>query len=220
MSAGAAADARLAPSERLLRTGALAVLRAAQAREYAPVVEALIEGGLESIELTLTTTGVVEELPRLRARFGESAEFGVGTVTTAAEATSAIAAGADYLVTPTTLPDVIAVAVASRTPVYPGGLTPSELHRGWSEGATAVKLFPASTVGPSYLDQLRGPFPHLPVVPSGGVGLEDAAAWVRAGAVAVSVGGPLVRDAFDAGSLRALTERAVRLRATIDETRS
>src|SRR5699024_1083389 len=93
-------------------------------------------------------------------------------------------------------------------PIVPGGLTPSELHAGWSAGAAAVKVFPASAVGPGYVKDLRGPFPGIRVIPSGGVDLEAAAAWLPAGADAGSVGGPLVGDALTGGSLEALADRA------------
>ncbi|NAZ86645.1 bifunctional 4-hydroxy-2-oxoglutarate aldolase/2-dehydro-3-deoxy-phosphogluconate aldolase [Kineococcus indalonis] len=206
------------PLSALLRqVPVVAVLRARHAREYAPVVEALLAGGVRSVELTLSTAGVFEELPGLRERFSGDAEIGVGTVTTREEAERALDAGADYLVTPTTVLDVVAAAVERAVPVFPGGLTPTELHAGWRAGATAVKLFPASAVGPGYLAQLRGPFPDLRVVPSGGVGVDDAAAWIAAGALAVSLGGPLLGDAFSGGDPAALTARARRLCGSVAE---
>lgn len=211
---------RTAPSQILLDTRVIAVMRASHATAYAPVVEALIEGGVLSIELTLSTPGVFQELPRLQERFGDTAEFGVGTITTFAEAVRALEAGAKYLVTPLTNPAIIAAAVASGVAVYPGGLTPTELFAGWSTGATAVKVFPASVVGPGYVSMLRGPFPDIEVVPSGGVGITDAAAWIGAGALAVSVGGPLITDALHGGDRKQLTERAVRLRGLVDEARA
>lgn len=211
---------RTAPSQILLNTRVIAVMRAYHATSYAPVVEALVKGGVLSIELTLSTPGVFEELPRLQERFGETAEFGVGTVTTAAEALRAIEAGATYLVTPVTDAEIIAVGVDNGIAVYPGGLTPTELFAGWSAGATAVKVFPASVVGPGYVSMLRGPFPGLEVIPSGGVGVNDAAGWIAAGALAVSLGGPLLGDAFHGGDRKQLTERAVRLRGTVDEAQA
>jgi 2-dehydro-3-deoxyphosphogluconate aldolase/(4S)-4-hydroxy-2-oxoglutarate aldolase len=106
----------------------------------------------------------------------------------------------------------VAEAVTSRgVPFYPGGLTPTELWASWTAGATAVKLFPASTVGPGYVSQLRGPFPGLEVVPSGGIELDDVPAWLRAGCLAVSLGGPLLQDAFAGGAASALEERTRRV---------
>ena len=199
---------RSQPSATLLAHPVVAVLRTSHAREYAPVVEALIAGGVRSIELTLTTEGVFEEIAGLKARFAGSAEIGVGTVVGLHEAQQALDAGADYLVTPVTVPEVISAAVDRGVTVFPGAYSPTEIHTAWSLGATAVKLFPASVVGPGYIGQLRGPFPDLPIIPSGGVSIQDAPKWIEAGALAVSLGGPLLGDAFKGGDLTALTERA------------
>jgi 2-dehydro-3-deoxyphosphogluconate aldolase/(4S)-4-hydroxy-2-oxoglutarate aldolase len=209
---------RPAPSAILSGTRAVAVLRATHAKDYAPVIQALQRGGVLSIELTLSTPGVWEELPRLKDRFGDALEIGVGTVTETAEAETALDLGAAYIVTPVTDPGVITACVGRGVPVYPGGLTPTELHAGWKLGATAVKVFPASTVGAGYVSQLRGPFPDIQVIPSGGVSIEDVPGWIRAGALAVSLGGPLLGDAFKGGDLQELTARARRVRELIDRT--
>ncbi|MEW1822126.1 bifunctional 4-hydroxy-2-oxoglutarate aldolase/2-dehydro-3-deoxy-phosphogluconate aldolase [Arthrobacter sp. NPDC080031] len=208
---------RPAPSAILCNSRVVAVLRAGHAKDYGPVIEALRDGGVLSIELTLSTPGVFEELPLLLERFGGSVEIGVGTVTTLGEAETVLELGAAYIVTPVTEPDVITACAQRGVPVFPGGLTPTELNTGWKLGATAVKVFPASTVGPGYVSQLRGPFPDIQVVPSGGVEIGDVPAWIRAGALAVSLGGPLLGDAFKGGSLTELTTRARRVRALVDE---
>lgn len=202
---------RPASSALLTANPVVAVMRAHHAREYAPVIEALVRGGVRSIELTLSTQGVFEELPRLKERFGPDAEIGVGTITTVDQAMQALDGGADYLVTPAMVTAVVSAAVERDIPVFPGGLTPTELLAGWNAGATAVKLFPASAVGIGYVDQLRGPFPEMRIVPSGGIGIDDAPAWIAAGVLAVSLGGPLLRDAFSGGSLTELTARASKL---------
>jgi len=193
----------------------VAVLRASHAREYAPVIDALVKGGVRSIELTLSTDGVFDLLPEIKRQFGADAEIGVGTVTSGELAKRALDGGADYLVTPAMLIDVVRAAVEADVPVFPGGLTPTELLAGMQAGATAVKLFPASTVGPGYLGQLQGPFPNMRVIPSGGIGIDDAADWIAAGALAVSLGGPLIRDAFSGGDLAALTTRARQLSSLV-----
>lgn len=208
---------RPAPSPILSGTRVVAVLRARHATDYAPVIEALQRGGVLSIELTLSTPGVFNELPRLQDRFGDTLEIGVGTVTEAVEAETALDLGAAYIVTPITEPEVIAACVRRGVPVFPGGLTPTELHAGWKLGATAVKVFPASTVGAGYVSQLRGPFPDIQVIPSGGVDIEDVPGWIKAGALAVSLGGPLLGDAFRGGDLQELTARARRVRELADQ---
>lgn len=169
-----------------------AILRAPTAEDHGRIAETLVRAGVRVVELTLTTPGALEALPELRAEFGSTATIGIGTVTSVDEAKRAIEAGAEFLVTPILDVDVIAVCVSRKVPVIPGALTPTEIFQAWRAGASAVKIFPASTVGPRYLRELRGPFPELAVIPSGGVGLEDAPTWLAEGAVAVGMGGSLI----------------------------
>lgn len=212
---------RTAPSALLRANPIIAVLRASAPEDYDAVIDVLIDNGVKSIELTLSTPGTLEYLPSIVARVGDAAEVGIGTVTNTEQARQAIDGGARYLVTPIVKAEVIAVAVDTGVPIYPGGLTPTELFSAWEAGATAVKVFPAETVGPQFGGHLRGPFPDIEFVPSGGIALEDIAAWLRAGAVAVSLGGPLVGDALRGGSADALAERAraavALASATLDE---
>jgi 2-dehydro-3-deoxyphosphogluconate aldolase/(4S)-4-hydroxy-2-oxoglutarate aldolase len=197
--------------------GVVAVLRAAGADRYAPVVDVLAENGVHAIELTMSTPGTPDVVARLRARIaGSGAALGVGTVTDAQTASRVLDLGAEFIVTPTAETGVVRVAVDRGVPVYPGALSPTEVLTMWKAGATAVKLFPASTVGPSYIGHLHGPFPDIPVLPSGGFGIPDIAAWVRAGAVAVSMGSSLIGDALQGGNL---TELARRCRAAVDAVR-
>ena len=201
---------RPALPERTAAARLIVVLRGERADQYAPVLETLAGAGIRSVELTLSTPGTLEELPALLEQCGERMDIGVGTVTDPADLRTAAEHGAHYIVTPITRTDLLEAAAEAEIPIVPGGLTPSELHAGWSAGAAAVKVFPASAVGPGYVKDLRGPFPGIRVIPSGGVDLEAAAAWLQAGADAVSVGGPLVGDALTGGSLEALAERAAR----------
>jgi 2-dehydro-3-deoxyphosphogluconate aldolase / (4S)-4-hydroxy-2-oxoglutarate aldolase len=201
---------RIEPSPVLLETPLIAVLRAAQASDYDAVVEVLGQNGVRCVELTLSTPGTIDHLPALIDHAGSELEIGVGTITTVTNAQRAIDAGAKYLVTPVINLEIIALALKHRLPVFPGGLTPTELHSAWVAGATAVKVFPAQTVGAKYGSHLRGPFPDLRFVPSGGVGLDDIPAWLNAGATAVSLGGPLIGDALKGGSLQGLAERTKR----------
>ncbi|MCU1583477.1 MAG: 2-dehydro-3-deoxyphosphogluconate aldolase [Microbacteriaceae bacterium] len=202
------APTRMPVSAVLRESRLIAVLRADDPGAYDAVVDVLVESGVRSIELTLTTPGTLIHLPNLVARTVGAAEIGVGTVTTVEEAEHAIDAGASYLVTPVARPQVVEVAVRRAVPVYPGGLTPTELFSAWEAGATAVKIFPAETVGPRYGTHLRGPFPEIQFVPSGGVVLDGIADWLKAGAAAVSLGSPLVGDALRGGSLTELAQRA------------
>ena len=201
----------ISPPAQMLDGQVVAVLRTAHAREYPPIIESLVMGGVRFIELTLTTRGVFDLLPDIGSAFGDVAQIGIGTITTESEAERALDVGARFLVTPTMNLGVVRAGLRRETPVVPGGLTPTEIHAGWNAGATAVKVFPASAVGPDYLRQLHGPFPNLPVIPSGGISIDDAPRWIAAGALAVSLGGPLVGDAFASGSLHQLTDRARRV---------
>jgi 2-dehydro-3-deoxyphosphogluconate aldolase/(4S)-4-hydroxy-2-oxoglutarate aldolase len=132
-------------------------------------------------------------------------------------AAAAVEAGARFLVTPGAAPDVIEVGRAAGVPVLPGALTASEVLQGWRAGATAVKVFPASLGGRAYIAALRGPLPHIPLVPTGGVAIEAAPRYLQAGALAVGMGSPLVADAAASGSLEALRERASALVAGVGQ---
>lgn len=211
---------RTLPSPLLRETGVVAVLRAPEAARYAPVVAALSDAGVRCIELTLTTPGTIEALPELVEAVPD-AEIGVGTVLDDDNALAAIEAGARFLVTPGLRPEVTAVAASARVPIYPGALTPTEVLTAWELGAAAVKIFPAATVGAGYVGQLAGPFPDIQTIPSGGVDLAEIPAWIAAGCVAVSLGGPLLGDALNGGSLDALRDRARQaLRAVAEGRRS
>jgi 2-dehydro-3-deoxyphosphogluconate aldolase / (4S)-4-hydroxy-2-oxoglutarate aldolase len=205
-------------SERLASSKVIAVLRTSQVSALAPVCDVLVEEGILSLELTLTTPGLLDALEELVDRYGNSADVGVGTVVTESEAQWVMDCGAQYLVTPTMNLPVVDLAVRRKIAVFPGGLTPTELAAGWRAGATAVKIFPAETVGAGYLKHLRGPFPDLEAIPSGGVDLDATREWLAAGAAAVSIGGPLLGDALKGGELSALRDRCRAVRAVVAAT--
>jgi 2-dehydro-3-deoxyphosphogluconate aldolase/(4S)-4-hydroxy-2-oxoglutarate aldolase len=186
------ADAiRLVLPDAIRSTGVIAVLRASSAAEYRDVAERLIAGGVVCLETTLTTPGTLEYLGRLIQEIPEAC-VGVGTVLSKADAADAISAGAQYLVTPTSDPEVITYATTAGVPVIAGAFSPSEVELCWRLGASAVKLFPAETLGPDYSAHLRGPFPDLITIPSGGIALDQISSWIGAGSAAVSLGGPLL----------------------------
>ncbi|GAA4596520.1 bifunctional 4-hydroxy-2-oxoglutarate aldolase/2-dehydro-3-deoxy-phosphogluconate aldolase [Planotetraspora phitsanulokensis] len=192
--------------ETLTERRLLAIVRGTDADAALRTVITLAEGGVEFIEVSLVTPDALRVIRDARQALGESAGLGAGTVVTADDARAAADAGASYLVTP-------AVSEAVRTgrdlglPVLAGALTPTEAVTALGEGATAVKLFPASLGGVRHLRALRDPFPHIPFVPVGGVGVAEARDYLAADAVAVGVGSPLVGDAAAGGSLDALRER-------------
>jgi 2-dehydro-3-deoxyphosphogluconate aldolase/(4S)-4-hydroxy-2-oxoglutarate aldolase len=208
MTGDTLAPTRLEIPARTAGAKLIVVVRAPHATDYDEVLDVLVAAGIRSVELTLTTPGTIERLPELIDRFGAVADIGVGTVVDGAQLTAAVRAGAHYLVTPISDPDLVDAATRAGMPIVPGGLTPTELFGAWRAGAAAVKIFPANQVSPGYLKDLRGPFPDIVAVPSGGVDLAGAAAWLNAGAVAVSVGGPLLGDALRGGDMNALRDRS------------
>ena len=205
-------------NDRLNSSKVIAVLRASHISALVPVCDVLVEEGILSLELTLTTPGLLDALPEFVYRYAEAADVGVGTVLSEPEAHRAIDSGAQYLVTPTMNLAVVRLAVERQIAVFPGGLTPTELAAVRNAGATAVKIFPAQTVGAAYLKHLRGPFPDLEGIPSGGVDLNATREWLDAGAAAVSIGGPLLGDALKGGDLSALRDRCRAVRAVVMET--
>lgn len=186
----------------------VAVLRVASAELFDPAVDALVEGGIGALELTFTTPGVPGALEAARRRHPELL-LGAGTIRRREEALAAAQAGADFLVMPHLDRDLLAACLGTGLLSMPGIFTASELAAALDEGAEVVKLFPAGTGGPAHMRALLGPFPGVPVVPTGGIGLEEVPAWLRAGALAVGVGGELCSTALiDAGRFDELTLRA------------
>jgi 2-dehydro-3-deoxyphosphogluconate aldolase / (4S)-4-hydroxy-2-oxoglutarate aldolase len=195
------------PARQLIDTAVVPILRSARAEHVPAVAEALVQAGMNCLELTLTVPGALRLLPALRAALPEHVALGVGTVTTAAEAEAAAAAGAAFLVCPALSPEVMAFATAQGLPCYPGAWTPTEVLSAWQAGATAVKLFPAATGGPAHLRRIRDPLPQVPLMPTGGVAIDQVSQYIAAGALAVGMGSPLLGDALEGGDLAALAGR-------------
>ncbi|MEV0336355.1 bifunctional 4-hydroxy-2-oxoglutarate aldolase/2-dehydro-3-deoxy-phosphogluconate aldolase [Nocardia sp. NPDC050717] len=177
---------------------ALTVVRAPEIPDPAGLARTLAGAGIRAVELTFTTLGVLEAVRT--ASTVREAVVGVGTVTTRAQAEAAIEVGARFLVTPALRPEVAEVAVAHGIPVVMGAFTPSEVLTAVELGAAVVKIFPARAFGPAYLKDLRGPFPHVDLIPSGGVNAKNARDFLRAGAIAVSAGTDVVAPADVASS--------------------
>lgn len=167
----------------------VAVLRTATAEQAVEIGLALAAGGLVHLEVTLTTPGACEAIADLAARPGLL--VGAGTVTAATEVGEVVEAGARFVITPGLVTDVLDAGAEAGVPVVPGVFTPSELLAARAAGASTVKLFPASTGGTAHLSALRSVFPSVRFVPTGGIGADDIADWVRAGACAVGIGGVL-----------------------------
>ena len=192
------------------QTGLIPVLRARNAAQAHAVVKAMIAGGVTVVEVTMTVPGALDVLMELKHEYGVKLLLGSGTVTTAAQAEATIEAGAEFVVSPSLHLDVIAATKARNKLSIPGALTPTEVITAWEAGADFVKVFPCAAMGgPSYLKSLLAPFPQLRLIPTGGVTLQTAESYSRAGARALGVGSDLVNlDAIDAGTPEAITETA------------
>jgi 2-dehydro-3-deoxyphosphogluconate aldolase/(4S)-4-hydroxy-2-oxoglutarate aldolase len=190
--------------------GLIPVLRARNAAQAHAVVRAMMAGGVTVVEVTMTVPGALDVLKELKQEYGAKLLLGSGTVTTAEEAEATIEAGAEFVVSPSLHPEVIAATKASGKLSIPGGLTPTEIITAWRLGADYVKVFPCSAMGgASYLKSLLAPFPHLKLIPTGGVTLDTAESFLRAGARALGVGSDLVNlAAIDQGTPEKITAAA------------
>jgi 2-dehydro-3-deoxyphosphogluconate aldolase / (4S)-4-hydroxy-2-oxoglutarate aldolase len=208
---------------RFLTTGGLVPVIRAQSREIAlRVTEALVTGGVATIEITMTVPDAFGAIRAITSRFGSEVLVGAGTVTEASMVTGALEAGAEFIVSPCLVAEVIAAARSRDLAVLPGAMTPTEVFTAHRLGGDIVKIFPASHVGgPSYLKALKGPFPDIQFCPTGGVNLETIGGYVAAGAAAVGVGGELVlKSAIEAGDYGRITELARRFVEALQFARS
>lgn len=201
--------------ERIEQLGIVPVLRARSEQEGRALVAALVAGGIVTMEVTMTVPGAVELLRTLKKQYGDRLLLGSGTVTTAEQAAATIDAGAEFVVSPSFHPDVVKVMKDRGKVSIPGGLTPTEVITAWRAGADYVKVFPCSAMGgASYLRALLAPFPELKLIPTGGVTLETATEFLKAGARALGVGTDLVNAiAIADGRPEAVTQTA---RAYVD----
>jgi 2-dehydro-3-deoxyphosphogluconate aldolase/(4S)-4-hydroxy-2-oxoglutarate aldolase len=177
----------------------VAVVRAPDTASALRGVEALVRGGVTGIEITYSTPDAAAVIAELDRRYGDAVLLGAGTVTTPGQATKAADAGARFLVSPGTTDELGRAMLGTGKTVLLGALTPSEVMNVSALGAHAVKIFPASLGGPGYLRSLRGPFPDIPFVPTGGVNADNLGTWLGSGAVAVGAGGELCSTADLAG---------------------
>jgi 2-dehydro-3-deoxyphosphogluconate aldolase / (4S)-4-hydroxy-2-oxoglutarate aldolase len=177
--------------DQIQRTGLIAILRTEHAALLGDVCEALVAGGVDCLEITFTVPRAHKVLETVAERLGDRALLGAGTVLDPETARIAILAGAQFIVAPNTNVEVIRLCRRYDRIVMPGAMTPTEVLAAWEAGADIVKIFPCDMLGPSHLRVLRGPYPQIRMMPSGGVTLETAAAYLEAGAFALGVGGKL-----------------------------
>lgn len=206
--------------ETILETGVVAIMRARSADQLLEAAEAVLAGGVKAIEVTMTTPGALDVIRQAVSKFGSEVLFGVGSVLDPETARSAMLAGAQFVVCPTLNIKTVEICNRYSVPVMPGAYTPTELLTAWEAGATVVKVFPASVGGPAYIKAIKAPLPHIRLAAVGGVDLDNAADFIRAGVEIVGVGGELVsQKLLDAKDFAAITERARGFREQVEKGR-
>jgi 2-dehydro-3-deoxyphosphogluconate aldolase/(4S)-4-hydroxy-2-oxoglutarate aldolase len=183
----------------IIEIGVVPVVRTPTAEAAIRSIEAIHRGGVRAAEITMTVPGAIRALEKVADQFGDSIILGAGTVLDPETARACMLAGAQFFVTPALNLKTIEIAQRYSKPIMPGALTPTEVVNAWEAGADVVKIFPASAVGGAkYIKALKGPFPQIEMIPTGGVNLETAADFLKAGACAIAVGGELI----DAGTIK------------------
>ena len=206
--------------EKVKELGLLAVIRGPSAGLTVQMVEALINGGVLGIEITYSTPDAESVVKTLSEKFGDRIVLGMGTLTKTDQAESAKAAGANFLVSPICEPALVKSMVASGLLTMAGALTPTEVFQAYTLGTDVVKIFPGSLGGPAYVKALKGPFPYIPMMPTGGVSASNAADWFKAGVVAVGAGSELCPpDLAKAGKFDEITQKAADFVAVIKSSR-
>jgi 2-dehydro-3-deoxyphosphogluconate aldolase/(4S)-4-hydroxy-2-oxoglutarate aldolase len=200
--------------------GVILIVRCETEDEAIHGIRAVMAGGIKAVEITFTVPSATSVIRRVKHEFGESVLLGAGTVLTPEEVEDAVDAGALYLIAPNTDEKVIGAAKRLGVPIIPGAFTPTEVVRAWDLGADAIKIFPASVGGPSYIRALRAPLPHIPLIPTGGVDDKTVGDFFRAGAFAVGAGGALFdRKRLHAKDYAGMTEVAARFMAALKAAR-
>ena len=199
--------------------GVVAIFRAPSAEHFVSTAEALVDAGWAAIEITLTGAGSLDALATLSERLTPNAIVGAGTVLDADQAKRAIDSGARFLISPVFAADVAEVARDADIAYVPGVVTPTEVYTALRAGVSAVKLFPASVTGLRYIAELRGPFPGVRVMPTGGIRISEISDWLRGGAIAVGIGGELLGTSLIDGPDPELASRARHALDKVNEAR-
>jgi 2-dehydro-3-deoxyphosphogluconate aldolase / (4S)-4-hydroxy-2-oxoglutarate aldolase len=197
---------------RIMESGVVAVIRMKDSNRLLKVIEAVRQGGVKCIEITMTVPGAVEIIRQMSKSVSSDILLGAGTVVDEGTANQVIDAGASFVVGPILNLGVVSLCAKRDVAVMPGCYTPTEILSGWNAGADIIKVFPATSLGPKYFKDLRGPFPEIRLMPTGGVTVDNVGEWISAGACAVGVGSDLLdKQAIDEERYEVLTERASRM---------
>lgn len=206
---------------RIIESGVVAVIRMKDKDRLLRVIESVREGGVKCIEITMTVPGAVEVIRELSSVVPKDVLIGAGTVVDERTAEKVIGAGAQFVVGPVLNLDIIALCQKRDIPVMPGCYTPTEIFAAWTAGADIVKVFPATSLGPKYFKDFRGPFPDIQLMPTGGVTIDNVGEWILAGACAVGIGSDLLdKTAIEEGRYDVLSERAARMINNVRKARS
>jgi len=207
--------------ERIVEIGIVPVVRAASPREARMAADAVCEGGIPIVEITMTVPGAVDVIRELTKSGSSDVLVGAGTVLNAEAARRCLDAGAQFLVSPGLNLEVVKLAGAERKLMMAGALTPTEVITAWEAGSDFVKVFPCGQMGGAkYIKALKGPLPQVPLVPTGGVNLNTAGEFIEAGAAALGVGGELVQaEALKAGKPEIIVENARKFLAAVNQAR-
>ncbi|MEZ4766757.1 MAG: bifunctional 4-hydroxy-2-oxoglutarate aldolase/2-dehydro-3-deoxy-phosphogluconate aldolase [Calditrichia bacterium] len=206
--------------QKIIDDGAVAVIRMSDSHKLLRVAEALLEGGISALEITMTTPNALKVIEEASRQLPGEVLIGVGSVLDSETARLAINAGAKYVVSPIFKTEIVQTAHRYNLPVMPGCFTPTEILTAHEAGADIVKVFPADVVGMPFFKAIKAPMPHLNLMPTGGVSLTNAGDWLKAGACAVGVGGALLdKQAIADGNFAKLTENARILRQSIQSVR-
>lgn len=199
----------MSPLDRILDRAIVAVIRAESPDLLVDVAEALLAGGVDVMEVTFTVPRVTEVLEKVTAKLGSRVLLGAGTVLDAETARVAILSGAEFIVSPCVCLDVIELCRRYTKPVMPGALTPTEVVTAWQAGADVVKIFPSELTGAKYIKSLKAPLPQIRMMPTGGVNLDTAEEFLKAGSCALGIGGSLVEPkAVASGDLKRIESLA------------
>jgi 2-dehydro-3-deoxyphosphogluconate aldolase / (4S)-4-hydroxy-2-oxoglutarate aldolase len=197
---------------RIIDSGVVAVIRMKDTGRLLKVIEAVRDGGVKSIEITMTVPGAIEIIRELSKIVPADVLIGAGTVVDELTAEKVIDAGAMFVVGPALNLGIVSLCVTRGIAVMPGCYTPTEILSGWRAGADIIKVFPATSLGPKYFKDLRGPFPDIRLMPTGGVTIDNVGEWIAAGACAVGIGSDLLdKKAIEEERYEVLTERAARM---------
>ena len=203
------------------KLGVVAIIRMPDPAAVRAVVDALAEGGVRALEVTMTVPRAIELIAEIAPTLPSDFLFGAGTLLDAETVRRAVGAGAQFIVSPVFRREVVEAAHSEGVPVMPGCFSPTEILDAWDMGADIIKVFPATSVGPGYIKDVRGPLPHVKLMPTGGVSIDNVGEWLRAGAVAVGVGSAVVdTKAIAAKQFNVIADNARRMVANVAAARS